>query len=235
MVSASDIKFYYSAGPNPVADNTNPTPVELAAASLGGPPRSAISANQLVDFTPPSTNLNNLFDDVLETQNQGQPSDAAYKDYRCIYIRNEDADPGTGTPEERALITTLYRARAYSPSATTDLDATTSFKIGCLPLTAATGLPRANFDERATTVADSATGTPSTAPTLTGGGAITFTSLPGAPAATPTLAPNGTDSFNLVRDRYLGIWIERTVTKIVNPVGKTETLAFTIIGGTPAP
>ena len=114
MVLATDIKFYYSSGSNPVADSTNPTNKALGAASLGGPPRAAIAANQVPNFTHPTTNLNNLFDDVLETQSSGSGGSDVYKDYRCIYAINEDADPASGDAVADAIKTTclLYTSDA---------------------------------------------------------------------------------------------------------------------------
>ena len=241
MVAPTDIKLYYSEGKatgRPADSSGNYA--EKGRRSLGGNPRAAVASNEIPLFNPsPLMNLNALFDDTNERDNEGESGSVI--DYRCIYVLNADQLSTKGTQTERDLENTLYRARIYAPRTTSGgvqtVDSSTEFAAACLPISAISGTALTG-DSKAVVIADDniipQLAAP-TAPTLAGGGALTFRDIPtSSTAATQlTLHPDGSTELNLVRDRYLGIWIRRTVDKVEDPEGATEYTPFTVIGGTP--
>lgn len=128
-VTASDLKFFKSAGTSTSANNT--VGIGTPVSSVGG----AISATEVV-----SGSLHDLFDAVTS----GEAS-AGRTEYRCIYVSNANATPQT-----------LYASRIFIQSNTASVDSTLEIGLDVAPVgtnSAITLLDEIDSDNRLAAVA----------------------------------------------------------------------------------
>ncbi len=243
MVLSSDIEWFYSQGPASIGTDNRPADgagnfTEKGRFSLGGPPRTlARSDNEIpaYDTLNPTVNLQALFDDTLEADNEGSAPFGTHVDYRCIYVRNN-------SQQAMELNSKLFRARMWIPvnSVTPTWDAATAFAAYVLPVAANAGAPTAGSSAEADTIA-----TKDVVPKLQHTGSADTVIADGSWKAIPSSAAldantiylnpaSGADQYHLVKDRVVGIWIRRTVTEVAVPVGRIEEVPFTIYGGSPS-
>ena len=239
MVVTSNIEFWYSEGPATIGSLARPanggTPQQKGIFSIGGAPKDITNATNQIpayDAGPPRVNLQALFDDTLEADNEGTSGSTI--DHRCIYVRNNST-------QTDVLNSTLYRARLYGQ--TDNLDDNTRFEAAVLPINGATGIPT--------------DGTPADAQTLASEGAAPAVQVTGSSTTTALtwravpvdsvisgrvgientrlfLNTNPANTIDLPKDRFVGIWLRRTVTKVASPVGRIEEFPITVFGGSPS-